>query len=221
LKQRQQQQFLITRKKHSTAKRALSPKGSLEAGGHVSIVTSEKHTSSKKQAETSGSDSNSAEVGVGQLRSNVRVVGESISPCTQDSEHSCIISVDSGHSLMSGPPDVIKKLREQISSGIKSGQCTDEVIASMPDVSFMIGGKLFTLQPQDYLMNYGGSCAPAFSERKVRNGHDWVLGEHFMRTFYTVFDHDNMRVGFSHLSQTRKHLSKIMQSSEPLNGIQN
>jgi len=80
----------------------------------------------------------------------------------------------------------------------------------------MIGGKLFTLTPQDYLVNFGGSCMPAFSERGVKNGHDWVLGEHFMRTFYTVFDQDNMRVGFSHLSHTKKHLSSILQTDAQL-----
>eukprot|EP00298_Acanthocystis_sp_HF-20_P016391 c21468_g1_i2.p1 GENE.c21468_g1_i2~~c21468_g1_i2.p1 ORF type:complete len:574 (+),score=275.59 c21468_g1_i2:29-1750(+) len=218
--------------------KSISPQISLESKSSkhqkkgaktFTISTNSAHKTSvenKKSKSDENSDIVSSEngIGTGQLRSEVHgVVGESISPCLQDSEHSCIISVDSGHSLMSGPPDVIRKLKAELTVP-DSSSCTDEAIASMPDVSFMIGGKLFTLTPQDYLINYGGRCAPAFSERTVRNGHDWVLGEHFMRTFYTVFDHDNMRVGFSHLSHTKKHLSNILQQTdshllEPLNGL--
>jgi len=186
-----------------------------------SLLTPQKNKSNKKthiKAATksdgdNNDNNNNDEIGVGQLRSSVHSVGQTINPCLQDNDHSCIISVDSGHSLISGPPDVIKRLKAELDvPGLSS--CSDEVIASMPDVSFMIGGKLFTLKPTDYLVKFGGSCAPAFIERTVRNGHDWILGEHFMRSFYTVFDHDNMRIGFSHLAHTKKHLSKILQSSK-------
>jgi len=82
----------------------------------------------------------------------------------------------------------------------------------LPDLSFGIGGKLFTMTPADYLIELDGHCVPAISERNTRNGHDWVLGEHFMRTFYTVFDYDNMRVGFSHLDNIQPHLPKVMRA---------
>jgi len=154
-----------------------------------------------------------AERGSGQLLSQLRgSPGRSMNPCTQDDLHMCLVSVDSGHSLMSGPPDIIRPIKAALVPPNGGDMCSDEVMATMPDISFAIGGKLFTLTPEDYLIKLEGKCVPAFSERNTRNGHDWVLGEHFMRTFYTVFDHDNQRVGLSHLDEVKPHLATIMKS---------
>ncbi len=57
--------------------------------------------------------------------------------------------MDSGHSLISGPPELVRKLKEHT---MPSGACTEEATSSLPDVSFVIGGKLFTLTPMDYLI---------------------------------------------------------------------
>jgi hypothetical protein len=150
-------------------------------------------------------------LGDGQLLSSLpHSPGYSVTPCMQDDEHMCLVSVDSGHSLMSGPPDIIGPIKAALTPPDGADACDEKVMESMPDISFAIGGKLFTMTPQDYLIRLQGKCVPAFSERQTRNGHDWVLGEHFMRTFYTVFDHDNMRVGFAHLDHIRPHLSSIM-----------
>jgi len=108
--------------KKSKIYEAVVPKKSFE--NHVSVKVNSKKTEKKsekqvesvkenhqKHSDSSDSSDSSNDIGFGQLRSEVKHVGDSISPCTQDSEHSCIISVDSGHSLMSGPPDVIKKIK--------------------------------------------------------------------------------------------------------------
>jgi len=151
--------------------------------------------------------------GEGQLMSQMhRSPGASMQPCQQDEEHMCLISVDSGHSLMSGPPDIIRSMKQKLTPPSGMDACSDEAMDVMPDVSFAIGGKLFTMTPEDYLIKLEGRCVPAFSERQTRNGHDWVLGEHFMRTFYTVFDHDNMRVGFSHLDHIKPDIEHIMRT---------
>ena len=119
----------------------------------------------------------SSDVATGELLSEFHGhKGASVTPCLQDAEHMCIISVDSGHSLMSGPPDVIQKIKAQLVPADAShvGSCDPAVFETMPDVSFAIGGKLFTMTPEDYLVDLGGNCVPAFSERPTRNGHDWV-----------------------------------------------
>jgi hypothetical protein len=166
----------------------------------------------KKSVRTTEPDGD-AERGEGQLLSQLRgSPGRSMKPCQQDEEHMCLISVDSGHSLMSGPPDIIRPIKQALSAPAGKDACSDEVMETMPHISFAIGGKLFTMTPEDYLIKLEGRCVPAFSERQTRNGHDWVLGEHFMRTFYTVFDHDNMRVGLAHLDHIKPHLNTIMKS---------
>lgn len=145
----------------------------------------------------------------GALLSEHRHNGVSVNPCQQQGDMSCIVSVDSGHSLMSGPPELIKKINRQLA--VPTGvECTEEGTKNMPDISFDIGGRLFTMTPMDYLVKLQGKCVPAFSERTVRNGHDWVLGEHFMRSHYAVFDYENMRVGLTSVDSVRPHLASIM-----------
>jgi hypothetical protein len=168
----------------------------------------------KQEATTAStaSTSSSSGMGNGQLLSDVTVsTGVSLHPCRQDSTHPCVVSMDSGHSLISGPPELIRKLKEHT---MPPGACTEEETANMPDVSFVLGGKLFTLTPMDYLIELEGQCTPAFRERPYRNGHDWVLGEHFMRTFYSVFNYDDMRVGLSRMGNIRDHLETIMKPVE-------
>lgn len=115
--------------------------------------------------------------------------------------------MDSGHSLISGPPELVRVLKQYT---MPTGDCSEANTANLPDVSFVIGGKLFTLTPTDYLIELEGQCVPAFRERPFRNGHDWVLGEHFMRSFYTVFDYDDMRVGLSRVDKIKDHLDTIL-----------
>eukprot|EP00299_Pterocystis_sp_00344_P016857 c8458_g1_i1.p1 GENE.c8458_g1_i1~~c8458_g1_i1.p1 ORF type:complete len:364 (-),score=89.33 c8458_g1_i1:115-1206(-) len=146
--------------------------------------------------------------GNGELMSDVTSSpGVSIQPCMQDATHPCVVSMDSGHSLISGPPELVRKLKAYT---MPSGGCTEEETRNLPDVSFVLGGKLFTLTPMDYLIELEGQCTPAFRERPYRNGHDWVLGEHFMRTFYSVFNYDDMRVGLSRMSNIRQNLETIL-----------
>lgn len=177
---------------------------------HTHSSTHKKKSHKHHHSMSPESEGDDDDVGSGQLLSHFHRKGESMNPCQQDDEHMCIISVDSGHSLMSGPPDIIRPIKQKLMPKNTDGGCTDSVMSGLPDLSFGIGGKLFTMTPSDYLVELDGQCVPALSERTVRNGHDWVLGEHFMRTFYTVFDYDNMRVGFSHLDDIKPHLKKIM-----------
>ena len=57
------------------------------------------------------------------------------------------------------------------------------------------------MKPGDYLVKMAGKCVPGIRERPPRNGHDYVFGEHFLRSFYTIFDREKDRVGFSHSSE--------------------
>jgi len=166
------------------------------------------NSASKASAKANVATQVSGVVGSGELLSDFQTTpGVSINPCQQDSTHPCIASMDSGHSLISGPPELIRRLKELTTP---SGACTEEATMNMPDVSFVIGGKLFTLTPMDYLIELEGHCTPAFRERPFRNGHDWVLGEHFMRTFYSVFDYDDMRVGLARIDNIKQHLDTIL-----------
>lgn len=72
-------------------------------------------------------------------------------------------------------------------------------VASLPSISFSIGGANLTLTPNDYIINWHGDCMSAIIGHDIQSptGPIWVLGTTFLRPFYTIFDMARRRVGFA------------------------
>ncbi|KAJ0405775.1 hypothetical protein P43SY_003625 [Pythium insidiosum] len=112
--------------------------------------------------------------------------------------------VDSGTSLLAGPKDQVALLAKAVGAhkfimGEYLISCTDPA----PDITFEIGGKAYTLTKDEYIIKNGPICLWAFMgiDIPAPAGPLWILGDVFMRKYYTVFDWGTAsrkpRVGFA------------------------
>ncbi|XP_004685619.1 PREDICTED: cathepsin E [Condylura cristata] len=128
-------------------------------------------------------------------------VGGSVMFC----QEGCQAIVDTGTSLITGPTDNIKQLQKAIGAGQVHGEYAVECVNLnvMPDVTFTINGVPYTLQPTAYtLLDFVDGveyCSSGFQGLDIQPpaGPLWILGDVFIRQFYSVFDRGNNRVGLA------------------------
>jgi len=110
--------------------------------------------------------------------------------------------VDSGTSLIAGPVADIKQIAAAVGAHafIKGEYLIDcSKITSGVPVTIVLSGQSFTLQPKDYIINEQGTCLLAMIGLDVPApvGPFWILGDPWIRKFYSIFDFGQNRVGFA------------------------
>ena len=116
-----------------------------------------------------------------------------------DSDVACRVAVDTGTSLITGPSREVRRLlqRTQVDD-----DCAN--LDELPPVTFVVAGHALTLTPAEYVLKQQRAngvvrCITGFVPLDVPppRGPLWVFGDLFLRAYYTLFDRDQLRVGFA------------------------
>ena len=110
--------------------------------------------------------------------------------------------LDTGTSLIALPTTLAELLNKEI--GAKkgyNGQYTIECEKkdSLPDLTFTLTGHNFTIGPDDYILDVQGSCISSFFGMDIPEpaGPLVILGDAFLRKWYSVYDLGTNSVGLA------------------------
>ncbi|KAJ5957153.1 hypothetical protein PENPOL_c009G06846 [Penicillium polonicum] len=112
------------------------------------------------------------------------------------------VILDTGTSLIALPSTMAELLNKEIGAtkgftGQYSVECDKR--DSLPDLTFTLGGHKFTIGPHDYILEVQGSCISSFMGMDFPEpvGPLAILGDAFLRRWYSVYDVGNNAVGLA------------------------
>jgi len=111
-------------------------------------------------------------------------------------------AIDTGTSLIAAPSDIAEMLNAEIGATKSwNGQYTVDCakVPSLPELAFYFNGKAYPLKGTDYILNVQNTCISAFQglDIPVPGGQLWIIGDVFLRRYFTVYDLGRNAVGFA------------------------
>ena len=129
---------------------------------------------------------------------DIKVGGESLGSCKGWlSGNKCKMVVDTGTSVLTGPSKKLAPILEKI--GNVSSDCSN--LNKLPNITFTFDGKDFDLEPSFYVLRVRDDAASPWECQLGMQAMDqlglWILGDPFLRKFYSSYDPVNSKVGFA------------------------
>ncbi|KAF3483782.1 uncharacterized protein GIQ15_03106 [Arthroderma uncinatum] len=112
------------------------------------------------------------------------------------------VILDTGTSLIALPSELAEMINTQIGAKKSwNGQYTLDCSkkASLPEVTFTLSGHEFTISANDYILEISGTCISSFMgmDFPAPVGPLAILGDSFLRRYYTVYDMGKNTVGLA------------------------
>ncbi|GAA5810999.1 hypothetical protein MFLAVUS_004428 [Mucor flavus] len=111
-------------------------------------------------------------------------------------------AIDTGSSLIVAPTTVADLINHEIGA-VKNwaGQYTVDcaVVPTLPEFCFVFAGKDFCLKGEDYVLQVQDQCISGFMGMDIPEpaGPLWIIGDVFLRKYYSIYDLGNNRVGLA------------------------
>jgi len=119
--------------------------------------------------------------------------------------------VDTGTSLLAGPTSEVQTIAAQIGAqasflnpNIFTIDCSQ--VPSLPDLNVKFGGQTFPITSQQYVIQEEGVCILGITGIDVPapRGPLWILGDIFIRQYFTVFDVEHSRIGVAPVRKSER-----------------
>jgi len=114
--------------------------------------------------------------------------------------------IDSGTSFLVGPSSDVSKIASAAGAtySARYGLYTVSCTATLPTLTFTLGSSTsstsFSLSTSNWRLNQNGLCYLAMEGSNMNSptgGYMWILGDAFMRDWYSIFDIGGNRMGFA------------------------
>jgi cathepsin D len=113
---------------------------------------------------------------------------------------------DSGTSILAGPTSEVSAIANSLGATpvpLNPNEYTIDCskVSTLPNLLVQINGQTYTLTGSDYVVEVSQMgqtmCLFGMTGIDIPSGPLWIMGDVFMRKFYTVFDAGNLQLGFA------------------------